>query len=72
MNTERVGLCSIQTRPLLLCPGAGQQRFRTSDLGKYWEQMDHLQTMLDPLQGEALGAVVHSLRAVGVRGAYNC
>eukprot|EP00041_Stephanoeca_diplocostata_P039495 m.1632352 g.1632352 ORF g.1632352 m.1632352 type:complete len:709 (-) comp25405_c0_seq2:7053-9179(-) len=46
----------------------GQERFQTSDLEKYWEQMDRLQMLLDedPTRGDSLGAVVHSLRAVDV------
>lgn len=46
--------------------GAGQRRFQSTDINKYWEQMDVVGSMLDTTRGNALGAVIHSLRAVGV------
>ena len=44
----------------------GQRRFRTLDLDRYWKQMERLSSRLDASRGEALGVVVHSLRAVGM------
>jgi len=45
--------------------GTGQRRFQSSDINKYWQQMDEIATLLDATRGNALGAVIHSLRAVG-------
>jgi formimidoylglutamate deiminase len=46
--------------------GIGQNRFRSTDINKYWEQMDYVETLLDTTRGNGLGAVIHSLRAVGL------
>ena len=45
--------------------GPGQRRFRSTDLNRYWDQMDRASTYLDSTRGNSLGAVIHSLRAVG-------
>lgn len=41
----------------------GQRRFSTPNLDGYWQQMDKLQTLLDP-SSQSVGVVAHSLRAV--------
>jgi formiminoglutamate deiminase len=43
---------------------AGQARFATRDLARYWRQLDHLAARLDSTQ--SLGVAAHSVRAVGI------
>ena len=46
----------------------GQRRFRTDNMDAYWAQMDELASVLrESKRGDALGVVVHSMRAVGVQ-----
>lgn len=41
----------------------GQKRFATPSLAEYWQQFDHLQSLLEPTT-QSLGVVGHSIRAV--------
>ena len=45
--------------------GPAQRRFRSTDVGAYWKQMDRLDSALDR-QTQSLGAVAHSIRAATV------
>jgi formimidoylglutamate deiminase len=45
--------------------GPAQRRFRSTDVGAYWKQMDRLESILDR-RSQSLGAVAHSIRAATV------
>jgi formimidoylglutamate deiminase len=45
--------------------GPAQRRFRSTDVGAYWRQMDLLESTLDR-RTQSLGAVAHSIRAATV------
>src|ERR671920_2482712 len=42
--------------------GPAQRRFRSTDVGGYWKQMERLEAILDP-RTQSLGAVAPSIRA---------
>jgi formimidoylglutamate deiminase len=42
--------------------GPAQRRFRSTDVGAYWKQMDRVESILDR-RTQTLGAVAHSIRA---------
>ena len=46
--------------------GPAQRRFRSTDVGAYWKQMDRLESALDR-RTQSLGAVAHSIRAAHSR-----
>src|SRR3954470_3730064 len=45
--------------------GTAQRRFRSTDVGAYWKQMDRLDSAVDR-RTQSLGAVAHSIRAVAL------